>query len=280
MQEPTVFRIVDGAGKVYHSNLTSAACDAFMSIMLADGKLPGLRSERMDIAVQTHQVESTPAIVEQMRAAEKPLPAIEQGRERDALREANGARNDAARRLADARHAVERAKAFHDARKAEHTARTVAHEAEIRESGANLAEAFKAGGTVAANRLIDRAALTDSETRLATAQAALTQLDGEQAAAEAADKAAETCQRLAVMAVKRAHSLTLVERLESVKSEFMRLAAAIDGARFSDVPVTQRAQRAMHLDLSQMVTSSTDAKRWHDFGAALAQNHKAEFVEV
>lgn len=208
------------------------------------------------------------------------MPDIEPGRERDALREAIEARKDAAKRLADARHAVERAKAFHDSQKGEHAALTVAHEAEVRNAGANLAEAFKLGGTVAANRVIDRAALTDSETRLATAQAALTQLDAEQAAAETADRAAETYQRLAVMAVKRAHAETLVERLEAAKSEFSRLAAAIDGARFSDVPVTQRAEQALHLDLSQTVTTATDAKRWHDFGAALAQNHEAEFGEV
>jgi len=280
MMTPAVFRIVDTTGRVHHSGLTSAQCDSFMSLMLAGGQIPGLRSERMDAPVPTPTETPAPHIVERMSATANPLPEIEPGRERDALRQAIEARKDAAKRLAAARHAAERAKAFHEARKAEHAALTVAHEAEIQASGANLAEAFKAGGSVAANRVIDRAALTDSETRLATAKAALAQLDAEQVAAETADKAAETQQRLCVMAVKRAHAEALVERLETVKAEFVRLAAAIDGARFSDVPATLRAQQALRIEVSGMVTSSEDAKRWHDFGAALAEDHEAEFGEV
>lgn len=280
MMTPAVFRIVDSTEKVHHTGLTSAQADAFMSLMLANGKLPGLRSERIDVAAPTPTATPAPPIVERMLATANPLPDIEPGREREALRQAIEARTDAAKRLSDARNAAERANAFHEARKAEHAALTVAHEAEIQASGANLAEAFKAGGMVAANRVIDRAALTDSETRLATAKAALAQLEDEQAAAETADRAAETYQRLSVMAVKRAHAETLVERLEAVKSEFMRLAAALDGARFSDVPATLRAQQALHIEVSGTVTSSADAKRWHDFGAALAENHEAEFGEV
>ncbi|MDQ7978701.1 hypothetical protein QYH69_15730 [Paraburkholderia sp. SARCC-3016] len=276
MQEPTTFQIVDGTGKVYHTGLTSAACDAFMSIMLADGKLPGLRSERMDTVLPV----AVPVAVPHIVAISTPLPDIEPGKERDALRDANEARQDATKRLANVRYAVERAKAFHGARKAEHAALTVAHEAEIRESGANLAEAFKAGGTVAANRLIDRAALTDSETRLATAEAALAQLDAEQEAAEAADKAAETQQRLSVMAVKRAHAETLVERLEATKAEFMSLSAQLDAGRFSDVPATLRAEQAMQIEFSGMVPTDADIKRWRDFGAALAEDHEAAFGEA
>jgi len=284
MMTPAVFRIVDGSGKVHHAGLTSAQADAFMSLMLANGKLPGLRSERMDKPSQSEGLDAAkPAIAaafDAEQAASKAIAEIEPGRERDALREAIEARRDAARRLADARQAVERAKAFHESRQAEHAALKVAHEGEVRNAGANLAEAFKDGGNVAACHVIDRTALADSETRLATAQAALTQLDAEQAAADAADKAAETHQRLAVMAVKRAFAHELVERLEATKAEFMLLAGLLDAARFSDVPVTHRAEQALHLDLSQTVTTATDAKRWHDFGAALAENHEAEYGEV
>ena len=283
MMTPAVFRIVDGSGKVHHTGLTSSAADAFMSIMLADGRLPGLRSEPMTAPTPGNTDAMKPAIVavfEAEQAVSNGIAVIEPGRERNALREAIEARKDAAKRLADARHAAERAKAFHDAQKGEHAALTVAHEAEVRNAGANLAEAFKQGVALAANRLIDRTALTDSETRLATAQAALTQLDAEQAAAETADRAAETYQRIAVASVKRAYAGELVERLEAAKADFILLAGLLDAARFSDVPVTQRAEQAMHLDLSGMVTTATDAKRWHDFGAALAQNHEAEFGEV
>ncbi|OUL68689.1 hypothetical protein [Paraburkholderia hospita] len=280
MMTPAVFRIVDSTGKVLHQGLTSTQADAFMPLLLAGGQYSGVRSERMDAPPQTEghgasRLDMPPHIA----ATSTPLPEIESGNERDALREAIESRKDAAKRLADARHAVERAKAFHDARKGEHAALTIAHEAEIRASGANLAEAFKAGGTVAANRLIDRAALTDSETRLATAHAALTQLEAEQAAAEAADKSAETYQQLTVMAVKRAYADELVERLEAAKADFLMIVGLLDAARFSDVPATQRAEQAMHLDLSGIVATTTNAKLWHDFGAALAKNHEAEFGE-
>lgn len=146
MMEPAVFRIVDMAGKVYHANLTSNAADAFMGVMLAGGQFPGLRSELMEAIEQTPQAVGTPAIVEQMRATAKPLPEIEPGRERDALREAIEAHLDASARLDAANQAVERASAFVAARQSELDAMTAAHQSEIEASGANLAEALKAGG--------------------------------------------------------------------------------------------------------------------------------------
>ncbi|MEM5419634.1 hypothetical protein [Paraburkholderia ferrariae] len=279
MMTPAVFRIVDTTGRVHYQNITSAQADAYMTLLLAGGQCPGIRSERMDAPVPTPTATPAPPIVGQVQAAASPLPTIEPGLERHALRQAIEARKDAAKRLAAARHAVERAKAFHEARKAEHAALTVAHEAEIQASGANLAEAFKAGGTVAANRVIDRAALTDSETRLATAKAALAQLEAEQAAAETADKAAETYQRLCVMAVKRAHAEALVERLETVKAEFAALATAIDAARFADVPMTPRAQEASMISEPGAGAISEAAARWHRYSAVLREDPQAAWED-
>ncbi|WP_321894549.1 hypothetical protein [Paraburkholderia heleia] len=278
MQEPAIFRIVDGAGQVHHSRLTSAQCDAFMSLMLAGGQLPGLRSERMDATAEVDVPPSTGLTLPVPTA--EPLPAIEPGSERASLRAALETRQDATKRLASACQAVDRAKAFHDARKAEHAALTVAHEAEVRHAGSNLAEAFKAGGSVGANRLIDRSALADSETRLATSQAALDQLEAERAAAEAGEKRAETAVRLAIMVVKRADVDAMVSRLRTVKAEYMTLASAIDGARFSDVPVTQDAMEAMRIETPHAGHIDAASKRWHAYTAALREDPQTAWEDM
>lgn len=272
------FRIVDGAGRIHHQNLTSAQCDAFMSIMIGDGRYVGLRSEPMTAAPTPQAAQGVPHIVAEQRAAEQ--LDIEPGKERDALRQAIEARKDAAQRLAAARDAVERARSFRDARMAEYAALEAAHDVEIQASADSLAEAFKAGGSVIAHRLIDRGALVDGETRLTTAAAALHQLSVEREAAEAVDKAVEARVRLAIVAIKRAYVETLTDRLETVRDEFLQLVTMIDGARLSDCPVTQRARRAFSADLSGLVTGAATVKRWHDFGAALAEDSNAEFGEI
>lgn len=273
MMEPAVFRIVDTAGKVYHTNLTSNAADAFMGIMLAGGHLPGLRSELMEATEQAPQAVGTPAIVELMRAAAKPLPEIEPGRERDALRDAIEAHLDASARLDAANQAVERASAFVAARQSEFDAMTAVHQSEIEASGANLAEALKAGGAVLeASRLIDRSAVLDAEVRRDTAKAALEHLTAEQVESDSTYRSAETAVRLAVMAVKHADVAAMVKRLEDVKAEFTALATAIDAARFSDVPVTPDAQRAMHIEFPSI---DADAKVWHRYTAALRDDPDA-----
>lgn len=277
---PQIFRIVDASGNVLHTKLTSEQADAFMPLLLANGKYSGIRSERMDAPVSTPPTPAAPPIVEQMRAEAIHLPEIEPGRERDALRGAIEARQDAAKRLADASNAVDRAKAFHDAQKGEHAALTISHEAEVRVNAGRMAEFFRGDTSAVITTAVDTGALRASETKLATAAAALTQLQGERDAAEAVDRAAETYQRLAVMAVKRAHAELLVARLEAVKAEFTALVSAIDAGRFADVPETLRSQQAIHIDLSQTVTADADVKRWHAFGAALAENHDAEFGEA
>lgn len=281
---PQVFRIVDASGNVLHSKLTSEQADAFMPLLLADGKHIGIRSERMDSDSTRNQSATlhlgTPPIVEQIRATANPLPEIEPGGEREALRKAIEARTDAAKRLSDATQAVDRAKAFHDAQKGEHAALTISHEAEVRVNAGRMAEFFRGDTSAVITTAVDTGALRASETKLATAAAALTQLQGERDAAEATDRAAETYQRLCVMAVKRAHAETMVKRLEDVKAEFTALAAAIDGARFSDVPATLRSQQAMQIDMAGMVTADAEVKRWHAFSAELAYNHVAQFGEA
>jgi hypothetical protein len=277
MQEPQIFRIVDITGRVHHANLTSAACDAFMSLMLADGKLSGLRSERMESDSTRNQSATlhlgTPATVEQMNATANPLPEIEPGRERDALREAIESLLDASARLDAANQAVDRASAFVAARQSEFDAMTAAHQSEIEASGANLAEALKAGGAaLEASRLIDRSAVLDAEVRRDTAKAALEHLTAEQMESDSTHKSAETAVRLATMAVKRADVAAMVRRLIDVKGEFTALATAIDAARFSDVPVTLEAESAMRIEL---LSVDGAAKVWHSYSAALRDDPAA-----
>jgi hypothetical protein len=273
MMTPAVFRIVDSAGKVHHANLTSTQVDAFMSVMLADGRLPGLRSERMEATEQAPQAVGTPATVELMRATANPLPEIEPGRERDALRQAIEAHLDASARLDAANQAVERASAFVAARQSELDAMTAAHQSEIEAGGANLAEALKAGGAaLEASRLIDRSAVLDAEVRRDTARAARDRLIAEQTAAAASHTSAETAVRLAVLATKRADVAAMVRRLHDVKAEFTALATAIDAARFSDVPVTPDAQHAMRIEFPPV---DVDARVWHRYSAALRDDPDA-----
>lgn len=273
MMTPANFRIVDGAGRVHHAGLTSAQCDAFLSIMVGDGRYAGLRSEPMTAAPITQAAQGVPHIVAELRAAD--LVDIEPGQERDALRQAIEARKDAAERLADARQAVERAAAFRDARKAEHAAMATAHEAEIRSSAGDLARALMAGGPVSTRRVIDRSALADSETRLVEAEQALRQLEAERAAADAVDRSAETYHRLAVMAVKRSHAAEMVQILNFYKSQIMTFAAMIEAGRFCDVPVTLEAQEALHIPAPDVAAIDAAAQRWHAITAALRQDADA-----
>lgn len=276
MMTPAIFRIVDGSGKAHHANLTSAQCDAFMSLMLADGRYPVLRSERMDAPVQTPPATSAPHIVEQMRATVISLPEIESGRERDALREAIDGHLDASARLDAANQAVERASAFVAARQSELDAMTAAHQGEIEASGANLAEALKSGGaSFEAGRVIDRGPVLDAEVRRDTAKAALEHLLAERVESDSIYRATETAVRLAVMAVKRADVAALVTRLADVKNEWTFLAAAIDAARFSDVPTSNEAVEAMHVELPGPGLMDLAAKQWRRYSVALLEDADA-----
>jgi hypothetical protein len=279
MQEPAIFRIVDNGGRVHHQRLTSSAADAFMGIMLASGQFSGLRSEAMDAQPAFQTPLGTPALViaaTAEAAVAKAIKDIEPGQEREALREAIETHLDTAARLDSANQSVERAAAFVAARQSELDAMTAAHQSEIEASGANLAEALKAGAAAFdASRLIDRSAVLDAEVRRDTARAALDRLTAEQTAAAQAYTSAETGVRLAVMAVKRADVEGMVRRLQDVKTEYMALATAIDGARFSDVPTTQEAQEAMHIDAPHAGLIDAAAKVWGRYSAALRDDPDA-----
>jgi len=265
--------VMDATGHVYSRGLSSDGATAMMESLLSSKPAINFRTARASWEGKT-PIDALPTAPVHIPVAQ-PLPAIEPGSEREVLRDALEASKDAAKRLTDASQAVERAKAFHDARKAEHAALTVAHEAELRNAGGNLAEAFKAGGSVAVNRSIDRGALVDCETRLAMSQAAVDQLEAERDAAQEADKSAETTVRLAVMAVKRADVDAMVKRLADVKAEYLALSSAIDGARFSDVPTTEEALEAMRIEVPHAGHIDVMAKRWHRYTAALRRNHQA-----
>jgi hypothetical protein len=272
MQEPAIFRVVSGDGEVHAENLTSTAAYSMAEFLLTNRRnLSNVRTELMKTPAST-AAPAMPYIV----AAAMPLPDVEPGRERDALRNAIEAHLDACARLDAANQAVERASAFIAARQSELDAMTAAHRSEMEASGANLAEALKAGGAAfEASRLIDRSAVLDAEVRRDTARAALGHLTAEQTDADAAYKVAETAVRLAVMAVKRADVAALVARLADVKAEHMALSAAIDSARFSDVPVSLEAEQAMRVEFPGPGHIDMAAKVWYRYSAALRDDPEA-----
>lgn len=270
MMTPAVWKVSDDSGHVFAAHLTRSQADEMADWVLKSKPILRVHVTRCDQPaelVATHE----PA------PAAEPMPTIDPGFERSVLATAIEARRDATRRLAEARQAAHRAREFRDARQAELAALTVAHEGEIQASGANLAEAFKTGGSVAANRVIDRSALTDAETRLATAQAAVGQLEGEQAAAESHHQTAEARVRLAVLTIKRADVDAMTERLEAVKAEFESLATAIEAARFSDVPTTPRAMHALRINEIDGTALTEAARRWHDYATRLTDDAEATF---
>lgn len=189
MMTPANFRIVDGSGKVHYQNITSTQADAFMSLLLAGGQCPGLRSEPM---AKPPQTEGQAMGIPHIAATAMPLPDIKPGKERDALRDAIETHLDASARLDAANQAVERARAFVDARQTELDALQALHQDEIRNAGSNLAETFKAGGAAfEAGRVIDRSAVLDAEVRRDTAKAALEHLIAEQVESDSTYKAAD-----------------------------------------------------------------------------------------
>ncbi|MFL9859472.1 hypothetical protein PQR72_27695 [Paraburkholderia madseniana] len=276
MMTPANFQVVDGKGHVHAKNLTSSQANGMAEMLLATRTLGSVRTELMDKPPTT-----APASAPHIVATAQPLPAIKPGSERESLCEAIDVHLDASARFDAANQAVERARAFVDARQTELDAMTAAHQTEIAASGANLAEALKAGGAAfEASRLIDRGAVLDAEVRRDTAKAALEQLTAEQVESDSTYKAAETAVRLAVMAVKRADVAAMVERLEAVKAEFTALATAIDAARFADVPMTIRAQDAVRIDVPGTGAISEAAARWHRYGAALRDDVDASWEDM
>jgi len=212
MQEPAIFRIVDGAGAVHHANLTSSQADAFMGLMLAGGQFSGLRSERMDATPQTRAA-PMPAVAAAFaaeQAVSKAIANIEPGTEREVLREAIEAHRNASDCLARAGQAVEHAKAFVDARQLEVDVLTAARDNEIKVSARFLAEALKDNDTetITTHGRIDSSAIANAENLRTAARGALNDLTAELGTADAAFKSAESAVRLAIMAVKRADVAT------------------------------------------------------------------------
>jgi len=283
MQSPAVFRIVDGAGAVHHANLTSSQADAFMGLMLAGGQFSGLRSERMDALPTDNPVSAVPATVIAQaaeQAVSKAIAKIEPGTERDVLREATEAHRNASDCLARAAQAVERAKAFVDARQLEVDALTAARDNEIKMSARFLTEALKDSdtGTITTHGRIDSTAIVDAEVRRDTARVAFDHLTAEQEMVDTAFKSAESAVRLAIMAVKRADVAAMVKRLQEVRAEFIALGSAIDAARFADVPMTIEASEAMRLpEFAGYI--SANAARWHAYTAALRDNPQAAWED-
>ncbi|CBJ37108.1 protein of unknown function [Ralstonia solanacearum CMR15] len=267
-------QIVDDTGHVHHRALTSEAADGLLSIMMGTGKFHTLRIERMDAVAPVVQPEAAPPIV--AMANPTPLPSIDV---RQALRVAIEARNDAAGWLADASQAVDRATVFRDDRQAHHAAATISHEAAIRAAAATIAEAFKAGGTVAANRVIDRAELVDADAQLSAANAAVELLQTERGEAERQLQTAEAGVNAAVLAVKRVEVEVLVDRLEVLKAEFIELAGRVDGAGFSGIVLNARAKAALHVE-ANAGEASTNAARWHGYTKALRESADATWGGV
>jgi hypothetical protein len=279
MMGPTVFRVVDSAGQEHGRNMTSEQATAMMQLLLAARPNVSMRSERMDAAIASKASADVPPMVAAAAAeaaVTTALKAIEAGREREALREAIESHLDALARLDAANQAVERAAAFVAARQSELDAITAAHQSEIEAGGAGLAAALKAGdASFEARRVIDRGPVLDAGVRLDTAKAAIEQLVAEQKAADVGYKAAETAVRLAVMAVKRSDVAAMVRRLQDVKVEYMALSAAIDGARFSDVPTTQAAREAIQIEAPHAGLIDAAAQVWGRYSAALRDDPDA-----
>ncbi|MFL9987240.1 hypothetical protein [Paraburkholderia sediminicola] len=277
MMTPANFQVVDGKGHVHAKNLTSSQANGMAEMLLATRTLGSVRTEPMNAAPQP----AAPACVPHIVPTAEPLPAIKPGSERDALREAIDAHLDTSARLDSANQAVERARAFLDARQVELDALQAVHEDEVKASGATLAAILKAGGNaVLSGDRVSRGAVLEAEASRDTASAALDQLIAEQVESDSTYKAAETAVRLAVMAVKRADVAAMVERLEAVKAEFTALATAIDAARFADVPMTIRAQDAIRLDVPGTGSISETAARWHRYSAALRDDVDATWEDM
>ncbi len=268
---PAIWKVTDDSGHVFASHLTRTGAEEMADFVLKHKPAIRVHVVRCDQPAE-------PVATQKPAPAAEPMPTIDPGFERSVLASAIEARRDATRRLAEARQAAHRAREFRDARQAERAALTVAHEGEIRASGANLAEALKLGGSTVASRVIDRAALMDSETRLATAQAAVDQLEDEQTAAEGIHQTAEARVRLAVLAIKRTDVDALTERLEAAKAEFESLATAIEAARFSDVPTTPRAMHALRINEIDGTELTKAARRWHDYATRLTDDPEAQFT--
>jgi hypothetical protein len=258
---------------VHGTKLTAEQASAMMEVLLSARPNVAIRSERIDLPAPTtiSNPVTLPVIAET-------YPVIPTGQERDALRTAIDDRLDATARLASADEAAARARAYLDARQAELDALCESLEREIAASGATLATLLKAGAARNdANGLIDRSAVLDATTRRDTAKAALDQLEGELADAQKAHASAETCQRLAVLAVKRADRDAMVERLEILGEEYLALSAEVDASTISQMPITPRARAALRIQLGAMYRVDEASLRWHKYTAALMEDADAQF---
>lgn len=272
MREAAVFKVIDVAGKVYGTQLTSGQASAMMEVLLSARPGVAIRSERIDSPAPM----PAPIVAAVPPKIIEPLEEVEVGYERDTLHTAIVERATAKTRLAAANQAVELAKAYLSTCQSDLEALVEGHLGDITASGASLAESFKAGGAAAGTgRSIDRSVLLDAEVKRDTANAALDQLVAEQVVALADDKAAETRVRLLVMVVQRAEVDSATGVLEDLKAEFWRLHAKIDASRFAGLPLTIRSTQALRMDLIPPLEEPIAG--WRRFSAALMENANAQF---
>lgn len=273
MMEPAVFRIVDSTGQVHGTKMTSGQASAMMEFLIGARPNIQVHSERIDLpAPATVNPVALPVIAET-------YPVIPTGQERESLRQAIDDRLDATARLASADDAVDRARAFLDARQAELDALSESLDREIAASGATLAALLKAGvAATDTNRLIDRSAVLDATTRRDTAKAALGQLEDELADAQKAHVSAETRQRLAVLAVMRRDQETLVKRLDVLQQESAEIRAALDTMGIHNVALTIEATAVLRNPA--VANADVANRRWVRYAAALRDDSTAHLEDI
>lgn len=274
MMSAPVFRVVDSNGLEHGTKMTSEQASAMMGFLLGARPNIQVRSERIDLPIseKTEKVAATPSIAETS-------PVAVTGQPREALRQAIDDRLDATARLASADDAVDRGRAFLDARQAELDTLSESLQCEIAASGATLAALLKAGAARSdASRLIDRSAVIDATTRRETAKAALEQLEGELADAQKAHTSAETHQRLAVLAVMRTDQDAMVKRLDALQHESAEIRAALDTMGIHNVGLTIEATAVLR---NPPVASADVAnRRWVRYAAALRDDSTAHMEDI
>ncbi len=263
------WRVVLHDGRVYAENLNQAQAEEMAAMVLQNGA-PGARTERASWRSQ-QQPQSAPKPISTPAVWTPPAP----GQEREALREAIVRRADASVALNRARAASESGTRFLDDAQAEVYRQAEAHQSATKEAGALIAEAIRSGVASTVTRTVDRGRLIDAEARRDTARVAADELAAELLAAEAGDKTAESCLRLAAGVVKQQQLAALVDRLDTLQREAWKLRFQIEMSRLSDLALTPQHQYILSNPVPSELSQGEAAAHWRRFSDALRENPEA-----
>ncbi|MCY0388234.1 hypothetical protein OVY01_13500 [Robbsia sp. Bb-Pol-6] len=272
----TTWKVVDGEGVVLNEHVTYTQANVLAEMYLTSNPNRGIHIKAM-VEAAAPQAPQVP--LEAIAGAEKAaVTRMVNGGERDALREAIEAEQQAAATLDERKGVASRAAVMLTGLQTALDKAIADRESRIAESGAELVAAMRSGGAAmvdSGGRLLDIASATFKRD---AAQSAKAQIDADLKEAEAAHVVAESQCRLAVRAVMSAEAVVMVERLKVIKAEMGVILAALDTLGLHGGHLPFSATSGIHD--TPYGDQDAENRRWGRFAAALRADPATQIGEL